>query len=70
MGFPGLYEKAEGWPPDPLMRLEAIIPPHRARIDALSGERDGARGDECHAPEDEAPIRVHIQRFSCSVRQP
>lgn len=31
-------ERAEGWAPDPLLRLEAIIPPHRARIDAL-GER-------------------------------
>jgi poly(A) polymerase/tRNA nucleotidyltransferase (CCA-adding enzyme) len=29
-------ERAEGWSPDPLLRLEAIIPPHRARIDALS----------------------------------
>jgi tRNA nucleotidyltransferase/poly(A) polymerase len=28
-------EQAEGWNPDPLLRLEAIIPPHRARIDAL-----------------------------------
>ena len=28
-------EQAEGWRPDPLLRLEAIIPPHRARIDAL-----------------------------------
>jgi poly(A) polymerase len=29
-------EKSEGWEPDPLLRLEAIIPPHRARIDALA----------------------------------
>ncbi len=29
-------EKAEGWEPDPLLRLEAILPPHRARIDALA----------------------------------
>jgi poly(A) polymerase/tRNA nucleotidyltransferase (CCA-adding enzyme) len=29
-------EKAEGWTPDPLFRLEAILPPHRARIDALA----------------------------------
>ena len=29
-------ERAEGWPPDPLLRLEAILPPHRARIDALA----------------------------------
>jgi tRNA nucleotidyltransferase/poly(A) polymerase len=26
----------EGWPPDPLFRLESILPPHRARIDALA----------------------------------
>ncbi|MYZ46732.1 CCA tRNA nucleotidyltransferase [Rhizobiales bacterium L72] len=29
-------ERSEGWPPDPLLRLESILPPHRARIDALS----------------------------------
>jgi tRNA nucleotidyltransferase/poly(A) polymerase len=29
-------ERAEGWDPDPLIRLQAILPPHRARIDALS----------------------------------
>ena len=29
-------ESAEGWVPDPLLRLEAILPPHRARIDALA----------------------------------
>lgn len=29
-------EKSEGWDPDPLLRLEAVLPPHRARIDALS----------------------------------
>jgi tRNA nucleotidyltransferase/poly(A) polymerase len=28
-------EKTEAWSPDALLRLEAIIPPHRARIDAL-----------------------------------
>jgi poly(A) polymerase/tRNA nucleotidyltransferase (CCA-adding enzyme) len=28
-------EGAEEWQPDPLLRLEAILPPHRARIDAL-----------------------------------
>ncbi len=28
-------EREEGWTPDPLFRLEAILPPHRARIDAL-----------------------------------
>jgi len=29
-------ERAEGWRPDALFRLEAILPPHRARIDALA----------------------------------
>ena len=29
-------EGKEGWSPDPLLRLEAILPPHRARIDALA----------------------------------
>jgi poly(A) polymerase len=29
-------EQAEGWRPDALLRLEAILPPHRARIDALA----------------------------------
>jgi tRNA nucleotidyltransferase/poly(A) polymerase len=29
-------ERQEGWLPDPLLRLESILPPHRARIDALS----------------------------------
>ncbi len=29
-------ERNEGWTPDPLFRLEAIMPPHRARIDALA----------------------------------
>ncbi len=29
-------EREEGWAPDPLFRLEAIMPPHRARIDALA----------------------------------
>ena len=29
-------EKAEGWQPEPLLRLESILPPHRARIDALT----------------------------------
>jgi tRNA nucleotidyltransferase/poly(A) polymerase len=28
-------ERSEGWEPDALFRLEAILPPHRARIDAL-----------------------------------
>jgi poly(A) polymerase len=29
-------EKSEGWEPDPLLRLEAMLPPHRARIDSLA----------------------------------
>ena len=29
-------EKAEGWQPDPLLRLEAILPPHRGKIVALA----------------------------------
>jgi tRNA nucleotidyltransferase/poly(A) polymerase len=29
-------EQAEGWKPDALLRLEAILPPHRARIEALA----------------------------------
>jgi len=28
-------ERKEGWAPDPLLRLESILPPHRARLDAL-----------------------------------
>jgi tRNA nucleotidyltransferase/poly(A) polymerase len=29
-------ERTEGLAPDPLLRLQAILPPHRARIDGLS----------------------------------
>ena len=29
-------ERKEGWLPDPLLRLESILPPHRARIEALA----------------------------------
>jgi poly(A) polymerase len=29
-------ERKEGWAPDALLRLEAILPPHRPRIDALA----------------------------------
>ena len=29
-------ERIEGWEPDPLFRIESILPPHRARIDALA----------------------------------
>jgi poly(A) polymerase/tRNA nucleotidyltransferase (CCA-adding enzyme) len=27
---------AEGWPPDPLFRLQSILPPHRARLDGMA----------------------------------
>jgi tRNA nucleotidyltransferase/poly(A) polymerase len=29
-------EGKEGWEPDPLLRLEAILPPHRARLESLA----------------------------------
>ncbi len=29
-------EPAEGWAPDTLLRLEAVLPPHRARLEALA----------------------------------
>ena len=29
-------EASEDWTPDPLLRLQSILPPHRARIDALA----------------------------------
>ncbi len=29
-------ERKEGWEPDALFRLEAILPPHRARVDSLA----------------------------------
>jgi poly(A) polymerase len=29
-------EQVEGWASDPLLRLEAVMPPHRARIDSLA----------------------------------
>ena len=29
-------EGTEGWEHDPLLRLESILPPHRARIDSLA----------------------------------
>jgi poly(A) polymerase len=29
-------ERSEGWEPNPLLRLEAVLPPHRARIDSLA----------------------------------
>ena len=59
-------ERKEGWAPDPLLRLEAILPPHRARIDALAerlrlsraeaarlhrlGRRAGGRSRRCRRP--------------------
>ena len=38
-------ERAEHWEPDPLLRLEAIIPPHRARIDALAARLKLSRAE-------------------------
>ena len=38
-------EREEGWAPDPLFRLEAILPPHRARIDALAERLRLSRGE-------------------------
>jgi tRNA nucleotidyltransferase/poly(A) polymerase len=38
-------EQAEGWEPDALLRLEAILPPHRARIDALAERLRFARAE-------------------------
>ncbi|SEP74887.1 poly(A) polymerase/tRNA nucleotidyltransferase (CCA-adding enzyme) [Faunimonas pinastri] len=39
-------EKAEGWIADPLLRLESILPPHRARIDALAQRLRLSRGEQ------------------------
>jgi tRNA nucleotidyltransferase/poly(A) polymerase len=39
-------EAAEGRAPDPLLRLEAIMPPHRARIDSLAGRLRLSRAEE------------------------
>jgi tRNA nucleotidyltransferase/poly(A) polymerase len=44
-------EEAEGWEADSILRLEAILPPHRARLDAL-GERlrlSRAEAERLHA---------------------
>ena len=38
-------ERTEDWQPDPLLRLQSIIPPHRARIDALSSRLKLARAE-------------------------
>jgi tRNA nucleotidyltransferase/poly(A) polymerase len=38
-------ERAEHWTPDPLLRLEAIVPPHRARIDALAARLKLSRAE-------------------------
>jgi poly(A) polymerase/tRNA nucleotidyltransferase (CCA-adding enzyme) len=38
-------EGAEGWQPDALLRLEAILPPHRARIDALAERLRLSKGE-------------------------
>ena len=38
-------ERAEQWEPDPLLRLQAILPPHRARIDALAARLKLSRAE-------------------------
>ncbi|MDQ3559568.1 MAG: CCA tRNA nucleotidyltransferase, partial [Pseudomonadota bacterium] len=38
-------EWAEGWQPDPLLRLQSILPPHRARLDALSSRLKLSRAE-------------------------
>lgn len=38
-------ERVEHWQPDPLLRLEAILPPHRARIDALAARLKLSRAE-------------------------
>jgi tRNA nucleotidyltransferase/poly(A) polymerase len=38
-------ERAEQWEPDPTLRLEAIIPPHRARIDGLAARLKLSRAE-------------------------
>jgi tRNA nucleotidyltransferase/poly(A) polymerase len=38
-------ERAEGWQPDPLLRLAAVIPPHLARIDALAARLKLSRAE-------------------------
>jgi len=38
-------EQAEGWQPDPLLRLQSILPPHRARLDALSSRLKLSRAE-------------------------
>ena len=56
-------EREEGWKPDPLFRLEAIMPPHRARIDALAERLRLSRAEAARlhawadAPEPDPAIR-------------
>ena len=38
-------EASEGWAPEPLLRLQDILPPHRARIDALAERLRLSRGE-------------------------
>lgn len=38
-------EQAEGWRPDALLRLEAVLPPHRARIDGLGARLKLSRAE-------------------------
>jgi tRNA nucleotidyltransferase/poly(A) polymerase len=67
-------EAAEGWAPDPLLRLEAIMPPHRARIDSLAARLRLSRAEEARllewaaAPEpdpgwSEAELAKRLYRF-------
>ena len=55
-------ERIEGWTPDPLFRLEAILPPHRARIDALAERLRLSRAEaarlHCWADAPEADLTI------------
>ena len=61
-------EEAEGWAPDALLRLEAILPPHRARIDALAERlrlsRDEAMRLTAWAGAEEADPAMPEDRFA------
>ena len=55
-------ERIEGWTPHPLFRLEAILPPHRARIDALAERLRLSRAEaarlHCWADAPEADLTI------------
>jgi tRNA nucleotidyltransferase/poly(A) polymerase len=70
-------EQAEGWPPDALLRLEAILPPHRARIDALAERLRLSRAEQARlldwaqAPEPDPALseaELAKQLYRSSVR--